>query len=62
MPVTVDDNIAWLRALEARLDGAARAVAEDMARYIAKRTEDKLRRTSHAPGSYYKAPRGAPPA
>jgi hypothetical protein len=41
----------------------ASAAANAMARYIAERTaDDTLRQITHAPGAYYKARPGAPPA
>lgn len=63
MAVTPQENLAaWQRIAEqARL--GAKAAAEAMARYIAERAaQDTLQRATHAPGDYYKAPPGAPPA
>jgi hypothetical protein len=61
--MTMDEYIAWLEAAIARVDYGAAAAANAMAEYIADRTAtDTLRRTTHAPGAYYKARPGAPPA
>jgi hypothetical protein len=61
--VDLDEYIAWLEAAIAKVDYGAAAAANAMAKYIAERTaEDTLRRNTHAPGMYYKARPGAPPA
>jgi hypothetical protein len=61
--MTPEQNLEYWLQIEARARLGARAAAEAMARYIAERTaEDTLRRNRHAPGVYYKARPGAPPA
>jgi hypothetical protein len=61
--VTLPEYIAWLERVIARMELGAPAMADAMARYLAERTaEDTLRRVMHAPGTYYKARPGAPPA
>ena len=63
MAMTLDEYIAWLEAAIERIDYGAAAAANAMAEYIADRIEnDMLRRSVHAPGAYYKARPGAPPA
>jgi hypothetical protein len=63
MAVTPRENLEQWRRIEQQARLGAKAAAEAMARYIAERTaNDTLTRTSHAPGDYYKAPAGAPPA
>ncbi len=63
MAITPWENAEELRRIERRAQAGARAAAEAMARYIAERTaRDTLTRTSHAPGEYWKAAAGAPPA
>jgi hypothetical protein len=61
--VTPREYLAAMEAARTRARLGAPAAAEAMARYIAERTaNDTLRRTTHAPGAYYKARPGAPPA
>ena len=55
--------LAWLERSVAKAELGAPAVANAMAEYIADRVaNDMLQRTTHAPGAYYKAAPGAPPA
>ena len=61
--MTIDEYIAWLEQSIAKIDYGAAAMANAMAEYLADRVaNDTLRRTTHAPGAYYKARPGAPPA
>ncbi len=61
--MTLDEYIAWLEKAIARMELGAPAMANAMAEYIADRVaNDMLQRTTHAPGAYYKAAPGAPPA
>jgi len=61
--VTLDEYIAWLEAAIDKMEYGAAAMADAMALYLAERVaNDTLRRTHHAPGAYYKAAPGAPPA
>jgi phage gpG-like protein len=61
--VTIEGNIAYLEAVEAKARQGAGPVATAMARYIYDRTRNQtLRRRAHGPGQYYKAARGDPPA
>ncbi len=63
MARTPEQYLAWLDEVEAKERQAARAVAEAMARHVADRIRDEtLRRRRTAPGQYYKAKRGDPPA
>ena len=63
MSISFEDNLAHWLQIEQRARLGAQAAAEAMARYIAERTaDDTLRRTTHAPGAYFKAAPGAPPA
>lgn len=63
MAMTPAENAEAWRRIEARARLGAKAAAEAMARYVAERTaSDTLRRTTHAPGEYWKAAPGAPPA
>lgn len=63
MALTPEENLAeWLAILERARLGAA-AAADAMARYVAERTANEtLRRRRTAPGQYYKAVPGEPPA
>lgn len=57
------ENIDFWKKVRSGLPEGARAGAEAMARYLAERAaNDTLQRSSHAPGQYYDAPKGAPPA
>ena len=61
--MTFDEYIVWLEKVIARAELGAPAMANAMAEYIEDRVaNDMLRRTVHAPGMYYKAKPGAPPA
>jgi hypothetical protein len=61
--VTLPEYIAWLERAIARMELGAPVVANAMAEYLADRTAyDTLRQATHAPGAYYKARPGAPPA
>ena len=61
--MTMDEYIAWLEAAIAKMELGAPAMANAMAEYIADRVaSDTLRRTTHAPGAYFKSRPGAPPA
>ena len=61
--MTFEEYIAWLEAAIEKMEYGAAAMADAMARYLAERTaDDTLRRTTHSPGTYYKARPGAPPA
>jgi phage gpG-like protein len=61
--LTPEGYLAWLDAVEAKERQAARAVAEAMAQHVADRIRnDTLRRRKTAPGQYYRAVRGEPPA
>lgn len=63
MARTPEQYLAWLDEVEAKERQAARAVAEAMAKHVADRIRDEtLRRRRTAPGTYYKAVRGQPPA
>jgi hypothetical protein len=63
VPMTLDEYIVWLEGVIARMEPGANAMANAMAEYLADRVaNDMLRRTVHAPGMYYKARPGAPPA
>lgn len=63
MPITPEENLAQWIAIEERARLGAAAAAEAMAAYIAARIRnDTLRRRRTAPGTYYKAVRGEPPA
>jgi hypothetical protein len=63
MSISFEENIRDLERFIRRAEQGAAAVADAMARYIAERTaNDTLRRNTHAPGTYYKARPGAPPA
>lgn len=60
---TPEGNLAFLIQAEATARLGAAAAATAMARYIAQRVVyDTLQQTTHAPGAYYKARPGAPPA
>ena len=62
-PMTPAENVAYLEAIIENALGGANAMADAMAEYITRRiAEDTLRRRKHAPGQYYKAVRGEPPA
>lgn len=57
------ENVDLLRRIRARAAKGAPAAAEAMAKHVADRTANvTLRRTAHAPGQYWKAAPGAPPA
>ncbi len=61
--MTPEGNLAHLEQVLARAKLGAAAAATAMARYVAERTrDDTLTQTTHAPGAYYKARPGAPPA
>jgi hypothetical protein len=61
--VTLPEYIAWLERAIDRMELGAPAMANAMARYLAERTaDDTLRQNTHAPGAYYRARAGAPPA
>ena len=63
MPITPEESLRRLIAARRKAEGGAEAVANAMARYIAERTaNDTLRRRRHAPGQFYRAKRGDPPA
>ena len=63
MGITPEENVAALEAILVRAALGAAVAANAMAEYIADRVaSDTLRRTTHAPGAYYKARPGAPPA
>ena len=63
MAITPRQNLADWQAVRRGLPAGARAGAEAMARYLAERAaHDTLQRASHAPGDYFKAAPGAPPA
>lgn len=63
MARTPEQYLAWLEAVEAKERMAAHAVAEAMAEFIAERIRNEtLRRRRTAPGQYYKAKKGDPPA
>ena len=56
-------NAAFWQSVADGIPEGARVASGAMARYLAERTaSDTLRRTSHAPGEYWKAAPGAPPA
>jgi len=59
----LEEYIAWLEAAIARVDYGAAAAANAMAEYIADRVaNDMLQRNRHAPGAFYRARPGDPPA
>ena len=61
--MTPEEYLAWLDAAISRMELGAAVMADAMADYLADRVaNDTLRRTTHAPGMYYKSPPGAPPA
>ena len=61
--MTIDEYIAQMEQLIAKIDYGAAAMANAMAEHIADRVaNDMLRRTTHSPGMYHKAAPGAPPA
>jgi hypothetical protein len=61
--VTLPEYIDWLEKAIAQMELGAEAMANAMAKYIAERVEyDTLRQVTHAPGTYYRARPGAPPA
>lgn len=61
--MTIDEYIAWLEQSIAKIDYGAAVAANAMAEYLAERiANDTLQRTTHAPGAYFKARPGAPPA
>jgi hypothetical protein len=61
--MTPDENVAYMEGIAERAKLGANAMADAMARHIAERvSNDTLRRRRHAPGQYYKAQRGDPPA
>lgn len=63
MAITPEENLRRLIAARKQAEGGAEAVANAMAEYIARRVaEDTLRRRRHAPGQFYRAQRGQPPA
>jgi len=62
-PMTPAENVAYLEGIFAKAMYGAAAGANAMAEYLARRiAEDTLRRRKHAPGQYYKAKPGEPPA
>ncbi len=63
MAITPEESLRRLIAARENARGGAQAVANAMAEYIAWRTaSDTLRRRRHAPGQYYRARPGEPPA
>ncbi len=63
MGITPEENVAALEAILVRAALGAAVAANAMAEYIADRVAgDTLRRTTHAPGAYFRARPGAPPA
>ena len=61
--MTLPEYIRWLERAIERMEYGAPAMANAMAKYLAERTaDDTLRQVTHAPGAYYKARPGAPPA
>jgi hypothetical protein len=57
------ENAAFWQQVADGIPEGARVAAGAMARYIAQRAaNDTLKRTSHAPGEYWEAAPGAPPA
>lgn len=63
MAMTPEGYLAWLDAAEAKERQAARVVAAAMANHVAERVKNEtLRRRKTAPGTYYKAKPGDPPA
>ena len=63
MSVSFEENLAQWIAIEEKARLGAAAAAQAMADYIAERIRsDTLRRRRTAPGQYYKAVRGQPPA
>ena len=63
MSISPEENLAQWIAIEQRARLGAAAAAEAMAAYIAERIRnDTLRRRRTAPGQFYKAKRGDPPA
>jgi hypothetical protein len=59
----LDEYIAWLEKSIDKIDYGAAAAANAMAEYLADRIAyDTLQRQRHAPGAYFKAAPGAPPA
>ena len=61
--MTLEEYIRWLERAIERMELGAPAMANAMARYLAERTaDDTLRQNTHAPGAYYRARAGAPPA
>lgn len=60
---TFRDNLEFWRRIRRGIPEGAQVAADAMARYLAERAaDDTLKRTSHAPGQYWKAAPGAPPA
>ena len=61
--MTPEEYLDWLDAAIGKMEFGAAAMADAMAEYLARRVaDDTLRRNRHAPGAYYKARPGAPPA
>jgi hypothetical protein len=61
--VTPDENVAYMEGIARLAALGGEAMANAMAEYIARRiSDDTLRRRRHAPGQYYKARPGDPPA
>jgi hypothetical protein len=61
--MTLDESADWWEAAAERATLGANAMADAMAEYLARRiSQDTLRRRRHAPGQYYKAKPGDPPA
>lgn len=61
--MTLEESLSFWQGIADGVGEGARVTAEAMARYLAERAaNDTLKRTSHPPGQYYKAPPGAPPA
>jgi hypothetical protein len=61
--MTLDESADWWEAAAERARLGANAMADAMAEYLARRiSQDTLRRRRHAPGQYYKAKPGDPPA
>jgi hypothetical protein len=63
MPVTPEENLAYLERAFSRIEEGAVAAATAMAKYIRDRARnDTLQRTRHQPGEWYRQRPGEPPA
>jgi hypothetical protein len=63
VPITPEQNVAYLEAILAKAKLGAVATANAMAKYVSERTAaDTLTRNRHAPGAYHVAKPGAPPS